>query len=78
MSSHHDLPHDSRQDPHRDSRQHARLIALILLAVLLFCPPLLVIIDGLPGMASLALYLFGAWALVIGLGAWLMERSATH
>lgn len=78
MSPHNDLQHDSRQDPHRDSRQHARLIALILLAVLLFCPPLLVVIDRLPGVASLALYLFGAWAVVIGLVAWLVERAAKH
>ncbi|MCL7929025.1 hypothetical protein [Halomonas llamarensis] len=78
MSPNHDVPHDSHQAPHRDSRHHARLIALILLAVLLFCPPVLVVIDRLPGVASLALYLFGAWALVIALGAWLMEHSAKH
>ncbi|MYL24404.1 hypothetical protein [Vreelandella massiliensis] len=64
--------------PTQDSRHHARLIALILLALLLFCPPLLVVVNHLPGTASLALYLFGAWALVIGLAAWLMERPAKH
>ncbi|MDR5898424.1 hypothetical protein QC823_05415 [Halomonas vilamensis] len=72
------MPHDSRHSAGQDSHHHARLIALILLAVLLFCPPLLVVVDRLPGVASLVLYLFGAWALVIGLGAWLMERSAKH
>jgi hypothetical protein len=86
MSLNHDVPHGThhgpkhgpKHDPHGESRQHARLVALILLSVLLFCPPLLVVIDRLPGVVSLALYLFGAWALVIGLGAWLMERFAKH
>lgn len=68
----------SHLDSPLDARHQARLVALILLAVLLFCSPLLVVADRLPGVASFTLYLFGAWALVIGLAAWLIERPARH
>ncbi|MGS2743417.1 hypothetical protein ACU6TU_07465 [Halomonas sp. LS-001] len=57
------------------SRRNERLIALILLAIVLFSPPLLMAVDRLPGWASLAFYLLLAWATLIALTAWLMERS---
>jgi hypothetical protein len=58
-------------------RRHARLIALIVLATLLFSPPLVLIFDRPPaaGPSWLPLYLFVAWALVIGLAAWLLEHQ---
>jgi hypothetical protein len=49
-----------------------RSIALALLAVLAFAPPLLVIFSGddlLFGFSPLYLYLFFAWGCVIALGA---------
>ncbi|WP_372614851.1 hypothetical protein [Halomonas sp.] len=53
-----------------------RLIALILLALVLFSPPLILMMDRGhdAGLSRLPLYLFLAWALVIALAAWLMER----
>ncbi|MGM0703552.1 hypothetical protein [Halomonas faecis] len=60
-----------------DVSRRARLIALTTLAALLFSPPLVVIFDtgsSGDGPSWLPLYLFLAWALVIGLAAWLMER----
>ena len=62
----------------RSSRRNERLVALTLLMVVLFSPPLLIAVDRLPGWASLTLYLFIAWAGVIGLTAWLMEGSKGH
>lgn len=62
----------------QSSRCNERLIALTLLMVVLFSPPLLIAVDRLPGWASLTLYLFIAWAGVIGLTAWLMEGSKGH
>lgn len=59
-------------------RQTERLMALVALALLLFCPPLIIVVDRLPSfnMGWLPLYLFCAWAVVIGLTAWLMEYRA--
>lgn len=56
--------------------QHARLIALVILATLLFSPPLVVIFDRPPsaGLSWLPLYLFVVWTVVIGLAAWLVEH----
>ncbi|WP_346797898.1 hypothetical protein R5M92_03540 [Halomonas sp. Bachu 37] len=60
------------------SRITERLIALFVVALLLFCPPLLLVVnryslvDSLPW---LPLYLFLAWGLVIALAAWLMESG---
>lgn len=59
-----------------ESQRRSRLVALIVLAALLFSPPLVLVFD-LPSAAGpswLPLYLFLAWALVIGLAAWLMEH----
>lgn len=60
------------------SRKAERLMALVAVALLLFCPPLIIVIDRLPsvGVGWLPLYLFCAWTVVIGLTAWLMERRA--
>lgn len=57
------------------SRRSERLTALIVAAAVLFCPPLLLVIDRLPSATGiwLLLYLFVAWAFVIGLAAWLQE-----
>ncbi|MDI5985382.1 hypothetical protein QLQ85_11320 [Halomonas sp. M4R5S39] len=57
-------------------RLKERLIALIVLATLLFSPPLLLVVDRPPaaGLSWLPLYLFLAWGAVIALAAWLMER----
>lgn len=57
-------------------RYRERLLVLVILALVLFCPPVLLIIDRLPtsGIGWLAGYLFGAWAVIIGLAAWLMEH----
>ncbi|WP_168015603.1 hypothetical protein [Halomonas salinarum] len=57
-------------------RRAQRLVALVILAALLFTPPLILLadksVDG--GLSWLAAYLFVSWALVIGLAAWLLER----
>tara|TARA_R110000850_G_scaffold33890_1_gene92005 strand:- start:189 stop:428 length:240 start_codon:yes stop_codon:yes gene_type:complete len=60
------------------SRQTERLMALVVVALLLFCPPLIIVVDRLPSfnVGWLPLYLFCAWAVVIGLTAWLMEYRA--
>lgn len=60
--------------PH--SRRAERLMALVAVALLLFCPPLILVVDRLPSPNAgwLPLYLFIAWGLVIGLAAWLMEH----
>lgn len=60
------------------SRQTERLLALVAIALLLFCPPLIIVVDQLPTVSVgwLPLYLFIAWAAVIGLTAWLMEQRA--
>ncbi|MDR9440961.1 MAG: hypothetical protein RI841_15895 [Halomonas sp.] len=56
-------------------RLKERLVALIVLAALLFSPPLLLIAGrSLAGPGSLVVYLFLAWGMVIALMAWLMER----
>lgn len=60
----------------RETQTHARLIALICLAVLFFSPPLVLIFDrpAERGLSWLPLYLFVIWLVVIGLAAWLMEH----
>ncbi|GGW36288.1 MULTISPECIES: hypothetical protein [Halomonadaceae] len=56
------------------SRRQERLIALIILALLLFCPPALLIMDRLPSsLGWLPLYLFVVWGALIGMTAWLVE-----
>ncbi|MBE0402300.1 hypothetical protein CZ787_01485 [Halomonas citrativorans] len=60
-----------------NSRYRERLLGLVTLALMLFCPPLLLVIDRLPSvsMGWLPLYLFCSWAFIIGLTAWLMEPT---
>jgi hypothetical protein len=57
-------------------RTHERLVALFLLGVLLLLPPLLAIFNHpvrILGVPVLYLYLFIAWATVIGLTAAVMR-----
>jgi hypothetical protein len=54
-----------------------RLVALFILGVLLFSPPFLLIFDNsatLMGIPVLYLYLFVAWAALIGLLALAIEK----
>ncbi|MBE0488150.1 MAG: hypothetical protein IBX53_03645 [Halomonas sp.] len=54
-----------------------RLVALVLLATLLFTPPLVLVFDRPAGGPSwLPLYLFLAWGVVIALAAWLLEQRS--
>ncbi len=54
-----------------------RLTALVLLATLLFTPPLVLVFDRPAGGPSwLPLYLFVVWGVVIGLAAWLLEHRS--
>ncbi|MDN3521057.1 hypothetical protein [Halomonas ramblicola] len=55
-------------------RRGERLLALIVLAAVLFSPPLVLVFDRpATGPSWLPLYLFAAWGLVIALAAWLLE-----
>lgn len=75
------MPYEGRSGMKKSgtkSPQTERLMALVAVALLLFCPPLIIVVDRLPSfkVGWLPLYLFCAWAVVIGLTAWLMEHSA--
>jgi hypothetical protein len=55
-----------------------RLVALFLLGALLFNYPLLAVFNGAAevyGIPVLYAYIFGAWALLIGLLALVVERT---
>jgi len=55
-----------------------RLLALFLAALFAFFSPLAARFGALPGwlgIPALYLYLFGAWALVIALAAWICTRG---
>jgi hypothetical protein len=61
----------------RDGRRGQQLIALFCLGVLLLSYPCLAIFNHSlleAGIPLLVLYLFGVWATLIGLTAWLIER----
>jgi hypothetical protein len=61
-----------------DERATPRLVAIFVLGLLLFAPPLLSLFDRnafVAGVPLLWLYLFGAWALIIGLVAATVRRS---
>jgi hypothetical protein len=61
----------------RPNRTHERLVALFLLGVLLFTPPLLALFNTATrvlGLPALYLYLFVAWGAVIVLAALAVER----
>ena len=61
-------------------RRHARLLALAGLALLLFNPPLILLFDRPSGngLSWLPLYVFVVWGMVIGMAAWLLERSGAR
>jgi hypothetical protein len=61
----------------RPDRTHERLVALFLLGVLMFTPPLLALFNKATrvlGVPALYLYLFAAWAVVIALVALAVDR----
>lgn len=64
--------------PGTESRTTERLMAVVVMALLLFCPPVIIVIDRLPSLniGWLPVYLFFAWGVIIGLTAWLMEHHA--
>ncbi|MDC8803840.1 hypothetical protein PRZ61_10355 [Halomonas pacifica] len=69
------MPRTTTPRTTKPPRRRERLLALLLLALVLFSPPLVMIADR-PlggGLSALPLYLLLAWALVIGLAAWLLE-----
>ena len=58
--------------------KNQRLVAVFLLGVALFNYPLLALFDraaGVFGIPVLYAYIFGAWAVLIGLLALVIERS---
>ena len=58
-------------------RRTERLIALFVLAFMLFNYPLLALFSGdglIAGIPVLYVYLFLVWALVIGLTGWILRR----
>ncbi len=62
----------------RPTTKGQRLVAVFLLGALLFNYPLLSLFNRtayLAGVPVLYLYIFGAWALLIGLAALVVERS---
>ena len=63
---------------HGSSRKRQRLVGLFLLGCLLFNYPLLAIFDvrtTVAGVPLLYAYLFAAWALLIALVAYVVERT---
>jgi hypothetical protein len=63
----------------RDSLSHQRLVAVFLVAVLLFVSPVTTLFDRgafLFGVPVLYLYLFAAWAAVIVAITWIVERRS--
>jgi hypothetical protein len=62
----------------KSSRKGARLVGLFLLGCLLFNYPLLAVANvsaTFLGVPVLYAYLFAAWGLLIGLVAFIMERT---
>ena len=58
-----------------------RYVALIILTALLFNPPIMSIFNStelILGVPMLFLYLFAAWALIIGLNAYLAKRLSAE
>lgn len=61
----------------RSSITGQRLVAIFLLGCVLLNYPILFLFnkaDGVFGIPPLYLYIFGAWACLIGLMAWVIER----
>lgn len=62
----------------KSSREGQRLVGLFLLGCLLFSYPMLALFNvraTILGVPLLYAYLFAAWALLIAIVAYLMERS---
>lgn len=62
----------------RPSRPRERLVALFLLGVIAFSPPLLTVFNvptRVAGVPGLYLYLFAAWLVIIVLAAVAVERG---
>ncbi|WP_114416494.1 hypothetical protein [Marinospirillum perlucidum] len=61
----------------KGSLLQARLVGLLLLALVLFTPPVLLVFDrpAWLGFSGLPLYLFAAWLVILALAAWLLEGS---
>ncbi|KAA0875145.1 hypothetical protein [Nitrincola tapanii] len=59
------------------SRLTSRLLSLTLLGLLLFTPPLLLLLDrpSSHGLSWLPAWLFLIWLGLIGLAAWILERQ---
>jgi len=67
-------------DAGRSNRADERLIAIFALGALLFLPAVVLIFDSRPrasiaGLPLLYIFLFGAWALIIGLLALVVEGA---
>ena len=63
----------------RNSATRDRLIAVFLLGLLVFSPPLLSIFDAetlVLGIPLLFLYLFGAWIGLVALTVFILRRGA--
>ncbi len=63
-----------------EARRRDQLIGVFALACVLFNPPLLDLFSGrtILGWPLLYVYLFGAWAVVIAIVAFVAERRAHH
>ncbi len=62
----------------RSAIKGQRLVVVFLLGVILFNYPLLALFNratDIAGIPVLYVYIFGAWALLIGLAALVIERS---
>ncbi len=65
----------------RHGRAAERLVALFVLGVVLLLPPVLLVFnrpERVAGIPVLYLYLFIAWALLIGLAAAIVGRDGLH
>lgn len=63
----------------RRTARRDRMVGLFLLGLVLFNPPVLNLFSGtINGWPVLYLYLFGAWALMIGLLAVVVERGGAQ
>jgi len=61
-----------------EQRQRRHLLAILILALLLFNAPLVIVVDRLAEGGLLPAYLFVAWMLVIGLAAAALHWRAKH
>lgn len=61
-----------------EGRRQRYLVAIIILALLLFNTPVLRVVDSLGDGGTLPVYVFGAWAAVIVLTAAVLHWRAKH